>query len=200
MTKNLKTTILGITISVFIVGIFFGSYMVNSSTVFAQDFVPGWVKVVAGAWAEEQISDQEFINAVEFLIDEEVIQLPIAGPTAEVDGADQAAINDLWTAINNLQTQVNNIQVAPTVVAEPIDTDQAQIDELRTAVENLTSTVDSMETYIEWSGYDSIQDQIASLYVYTGLFEGLGKGLLQTQIDELRYWIITLHPDDPIHK
>ena len=41
-------------------------------SVFAED-VPDWVKNIAGWWAEDTISEKEFVNAVGFLINEIVI-------------------------------------------------------------------------------------------------------------------------------
>jgi len=43
-------------------------------SVFAED-VPDWVKNIAGWWAEDTISEKEFVNAVGFLINEGIIQI-----------------------------------------------------------------------------------------------------------------------------
>ena len=37
--------------------------------------VPGWVKNTAGWWATDAISETEFVNAVEFLVKENIIQV-----------------------------------------------------------------------------------------------------------------------------
>ena len=42
--------------------------------VFAEE-VPDWVKNTAGWWAENAISEKEFVNAVEFLVNEGIIQI-----------------------------------------------------------------------------------------------------------------------------
>ena len=39
------------------------------------DAVPGWIKNTAGWWADDQISETEFVNSMEYLIDSGVIQL-----------------------------------------------------------------------------------------------------------------------------
>ena len=44
-------------------------------SVFAEEKVPDWVKNNAGWWASHFISDNEFVNAIEFLIKEEIIQV-----------------------------------------------------------------------------------------------------------------------------
>jgi len=47
---------------------------VISSDVYAQS-VPDWVKNTAGWWATDAISETEFVNAIEFLVNEKVIQV-----------------------------------------------------------------------------------------------------------------------------
>ena len=36
--------------------------------------VPDWVKNTAGWWAEDAISETEFVNAIEYLVKEDVIR------------------------------------------------------------------------------------------------------------------------------
>jgi len=40
--------------------------------------VPDWVKNTAGWWAEDAISETEFVNAIEFLVKEDVIQVDVS--------------------------------------------------------------------------------------------------------------------------
>ena len=42
---------------------------------FAVDVIPAWIKNNAGWWAEGQIDDQTFVNGIQFLIKEEIIQV-----------------------------------------------------------------------------------------------------------------------------
>jgi len=39
------------------------------------DSVPSWIKNTAGWWADDQISETEFVNSMEYLIDSGIIQL-----------------------------------------------------------------------------------------------------------------------------
>lgn len=48
--------------------------------------IPSWVKSVAGYWSEDKINDLEFIEALEFLIDNRVINL---GDNIVVDMSEQ---------------------------------------------------------------------------------------------------------------
>ena len=39
--------------------------------------VPSWVKNVAEWWADDQVSEKEFLAAIEYLINNKIISLPI---------------------------------------------------------------------------------------------------------------------------
>ena len=55
--------------------------------------VPSWMKINAVWWGEEKISDSEFVESLQFLIDNKIILVPepeqefesICGPGAELD-------------------------------------------------------------------------------------------------------------------
>ena len=49
------------------------------------EIVPGWIKNTAGFWANDQISDVEFVNAIEFLISQGTIQIPNFPGVPDVD-------------------------------------------------------------------------------------------------------------------
>jgi len=38
-------------------------------------FVPNWVKDTAGWWASEQVTDQEFLSGIGFLVEKGVIKV-----------------------------------------------------------------------------------------------------------------------------
>ncbi len=68
----MKKVLLFAVISVLIVG-------VSSASIYAQSQydIPSWVKGVAGFWAEDKISDSEFGEGLSFLIDNEIIKVPL---------------------------------------------------------------------------------------------------------------------------
>lgn len=60
------------TIAVILLGFSF-----NSSIAYAdKDAVPEWIKVIAGAWADGAITTDEFLNAINFLISNDIIKVP----------------------------------------------------------------------------------------------------------------------------
>jgi len=45
--------------------------------VFAQYLIPDWIKNTAKWWSEDKISDSEFINSIEFLVNNKIIVIQI---------------------------------------------------------------------------------------------------------------------------
>ena len=86
----------------------------TASLVNAQlETVPDWFRGVAGFWAEEKISTSEFLDGIEFLIGQEIIQVPGYVPTADAQSINQTSIDELWSTIADLQNRVDNIEQNP---------------------------------------------------------------------------------------
>ena len=54
------------------------SVAVFSSFVFAQEEsqIPAWIKTAVGFWVNDQITDDEFLNAIEYFVENEMIKVP----------------------------------------------------------------------------------------------------------------------------
>ena len=60
-------------------------YLINQQIIHVQkmsgtaqptsQFVPNWVKDTAGWWASEQVTDQEFLSGIGFLVEQGVIKV-----------------------------------------------------------------------------------------------------------------------------
>jgi len=60
-------------------------YLINQQIIHVQkmpgtaqptsSFVPNWVKDTAGWWASEQVTDQEFLSGIGFLVEQGVIKV-----------------------------------------------------------------------------------------------------------------------------
>ena len=76
--------------------------------------VPDWVKNTAGWWATDAISETEFVNAIEFLVNEEIIQVSDATSGKDSSGSVPSWIknNAGWWADGQIddQTFVNGIE------------------------------------------------------------------------------------------
>ena len=62
-----------------------GVLMISFDQVQAQTLVPEWVKNNAAWWAEGSVDDQTFLNGIEFLINEGVINVSSADSTVDVE-------------------------------------------------------------------------------------------------------------------
>jgi len=70
--------------------------------------IPNWIKNVAGFWSDDQISDSEFLDAIQFLVDEKIIKVKpvyvdkIIEVQAETMPTDTGPI---WESIGALQEE-----------------------------------------------------------------------------------------------
>ena len=72
---------------------------------FAGD-VPGWVKNTAGWWATDAISETEFVNAIEFLVKENIIQVNVTETSGTSQGVpDWIKNNAGWWASGQIDDQ-----------------------------------------------------------------------------------------------
>ena len=79
---------------------------------FAED-VPEWVKNTAGWWATDAISETEFVNAIEFLVREDIIQVDASQTSGTSQGVpDWIKNNARWWSDGQIddQTFVNGIE------------------------------------------------------------------------------------------
>jgi len=63
----------------------FGFAIIPLSINAESEIIPGWIKNTAGFWANDQISDVEFMNAIEYLIAQGTIQVPNVSSVLDVD-------------------------------------------------------------------------------------------------------------------
>ena len=47
-----------------------------------EELIPSWIKNTAGFWSSDQISDSEFISALQFLVEKEILIIPQSGSKA----------------------------------------------------------------------------------------------------------------------
>jgi len=79
-------------LGIIFIGIVIGLLGTSLITAQAQGTIPSWIKIVAAAWADGISSDQEFILAMEFLIEEGIFQITYKESTQVPIGA----VIDWW--------------------------------------------------------------------------------------------------------
>ena len=97
------------------------------TTVYAQEsFLPEWIKTIAGFWSSNQISDDEFVGALQYLVKEGILVIPsekseIDPPPAKTDLDNQ---DDFLDPTPNCSGTAGCI---PGYVTENIDGDTIEI-------------------------------------------------------------------------
>ena len=74
LLQILNFKIISILVLVFII-LFPTSAYANHSDILGDEFIPKWVKFVANWWVQGVISDDEFMDAMEFLVEHKVIYI-----------------------------------------------------------------------------------------------------------------------------
>ena len=109
MAKRLpKSVFIGIFATVLISGILIAG-AAEQSTAAKKMNIPGWIKNNAGWWANNQITDEDFVLGIEFLIKEGAMKVPSA-QASEQGMTDGEPFDELWDAIINLQNDLTSIK------------------------------------------------------------------------------------------
>lgn len=104
--------------------------------------IPSWIKSIAGAWSNDQLTDIEFTEALEFLIESEVISLP---NYQRIDSSvDDFDIFDNIETDNNLEAELESIMVDSEI---SVSTDKTAY----TSDENVTisGSIKTLEEYAQ---------------------------------------------------
>jgi len=104
-----KSVFIGIFATVLISGILIAG-AAEQSTAAKKMNVPGWIKNNAGWWANNQITDEDFVLGIEFLIKEGTMEVPSA-QASEQGMTDGQPFDELWDAIIKLQNDFAGIEI-----------------------------------------------------------------------------------------
>ena len=61
--------------------------LIASTTSYAYADVPDWIKNNAGWWAEGSIDDESFVGGIQFLIQENILQVPTTSVASEASNS-----------------------------------------------------------------------------------------------------------------
>ena len=81
-----------------------------------ESIIPDWVKNTAGFWADNRITDIDFINAMQYLISNKILKIPSAGDTNQVillkddNGQLRAEIKRLKLKIDSLDRKIEDLK------------------------------------------------------------------------------------------
>jgi len=68
---------------IFVGVIILGTLVFSAISVQGQYPVPSWIKEIAGFWSDDQISDDEFIAALQYLVEQNILFIPESTRTSE---------------------------------------------------------------------------------------------------------------------
>jgi len=83
---------------------------ITSISAQSQYDIPAWVKGIAGFWAEDKITDSEFGEGLSYLIDNEIIKIPLIQELESKINQIQSENNRLEGEITNLKSQNIDLQ------------------------------------------------------------------------------------------
>jgi len=114
---------------VILIAVIIAGGVIFSVTASADGTIPTWVKSIAGWWSEGKVSDSDFIQAMQFLISQKIINIPMNDTNStllnEISQLQQQNIliqSELDSAnsqITNLQAQLNAMNKTSTIVNPP---------------------------------------------------------------------------------
>jgi len=125
-----------------------------ASNVYAQNesLIPSWIKTAVGFWANDQVSDQEFLSAIEYLVENEIIH---------VSDSKNSSDDRLFENLNLLHTAINEKIRGSHELANDVLIQEAII-KSNSAFSDL-SNVDSLIQQIDARWQSSDPDQLDSL-------------------------------------
>ncbi len=87
---------------------------VSFDTAYSQgNEIPEWIKSIAGFWAEDRITDSEFIDALELLIEQGIIHIDDSQKIQELE-KENADLRQRIEAINDIEDDIDNPAVDAT--------------------------------------------------------------------------------------
>jgi len=104
-----------IAVLVLVVGISFA--MISSVSAQTESSIPTWIKTAVGFWVNDQISDQEFLNAIEYFVENEMIKV------GNKNGGDTIVQN-----LHMLQTEINKKIHESHILANNLEIQKAVIE------------------------------------------------------------------------
>ena len=91
--------------------------------------IPQWVKSIAGWWSEGKVSDSDFIQAMQFLISQKIINIPMNNTNSTLSNEVsqlqqqntllQSELDSANSQIVNLQAQLNALNKTSTIISPP---------------------------------------------------------------------------------
>lgn len=129
MTKS-KKSIFALVIAATTITILTSSVSLSNTAEAQSGKIPEWIQNIALFWGEGQISESEFVNALEFLGEEGILKLPTA---------ESAEAQEISASISELEQRIEEIESKQT--SEPTKSDTTRYPETEDSVNPTTSAI-----------------------------------------------------------
>jgi len=100
MTKS-KKSVFALVIATATIAILTSSISLSNTAEAQSGKIPEWIQNIALFWGEGQISESEFVNALEFLGDEGILRLP---------AAESAEAQEITTSLRELEQRIEEVE------------------------------------------------------------------------------------------
>lgn len=118
MTKT-KTTIFAMIFAAVTIGLLVSTISVsNIANAQSTVNVPSWIQNVAGFWSSGDVSDDEFVNAMTFLVEEGIMDLPNVVSPAEAQTI-TSSLEEMDQRLEKIETQTSTGEVTTTPSTPP---------------------------------------------------------------------------------
>ena len=114
------------------------------------DSIPDWIKNTAGWWATDKISETEFVNAIEFLVNVGIIQVSSSQSTENTQGVPDWIKNTAgWWATDKIsETEfVNAIEFLVNVGIIQTESDNSCVEDISKFFKDKQKIIDACEEY-----------------------------------------------------
>ena len=145
-----------IIILVFTVGLGLG-FSVNVSG--EESLIPSWIKSIASFWVDGKIGDQEFIQALQYLVKERVLVIPQANVIENNSPKDSQSLVDLEVI------SCNHHGIKSREVQYSITSHYSTIKNIELALKGVDSNGKVMSVYVK-TMYDVVPNHITYDYSY----------------------------------
>jgi len=115
-----------------------------------EGLIPSWIKTVAGFWSNDQVSDSEFIGALQFLITNRIIEVP---------SQDSSQVKELQDEIEQLKVEITSLNSKLYLQFE-----QIQIP-VKTGFKEYSSKAYGFSFNIPDKWYENLRDENCSLLI-----------------------------------
>lgn len=129
MTKT-KTTIFAMMLAAATIGLLASTALVsNAASAQSTVTVPSWIQNVAGFWSSGDVSDDEFVNAMTFLVEEGVMDLPNVLSPAEAQTI-TSSLEEMDQRLEKIETEksTGEVTAAPPTPPTPEGDGSAKYD------------------------------------------------------------------------